>query len=125
MPLNISSLNFFRTLSFGGLLGSGIAGLLFLSYPHLFVNVIGIKSFVLFGGLVGAAFHQVIESTLKYLLGPVGNFIDYHEKRIELAYLRKGGKISDKQYREILFKLTERRFLGKESSGKKLLPPDE
>ena len=112
--MNLSFLNFFRALSFGGLLGCGLAGLIYMSYPNLFVNVIGIKTFVAFGGFLGAGFQQLIETTVKFVLRPLSDLIIYYEKLVELSILKSTGRISQGQYQAISYKLTEQRFLGKE-----------
>lgn len=104
-------LDFFRSLSFGGLLGAGVAGIIYLKFPY-FHSVVGLKSFMLYGGLVGAGAQRGIEAFINALISPIGQFIIYYEKLIELELLLSSEKVSIEQYRTINEKLTEVRFLG-------------
>ena len=122
---NLNFLTFFRALSFGGLVGSGIAGLLFLQFPHLFAGVVGIKTFIFFGACLGAGCQQFIEKLMILILRPVSDFITYYEKLAELMILRKAGQITDKEHASIVFQLTEQRFLGKRTANVPALPPKD
>jgi hypothetical protein len=121
MVQGFNYLDFFRSLSFGGLVGGGIAGIVYLRYPHLFKDIAGLKSFMLYGALAGASTQRTIEAAINLILFPLGRFIAFYESLVELEFLRFLGKVSEEQYKSIGEKLTEERFLGKSSD--KLLPP--
>jgi len=122
---NLNFLTFFRALSFGGLVGSGIAGLVYLYFPQLFAGVVGIKTFIFFGACLGAGCQHFIEKLMMLVLRPVSDFISYYEKLVELMILRKAGQITDKEHASIIFQLTEQRFLGKRGVDVPALPPKD
>jgi hypothetical protein len=123
--INLNFLTFFRALSFGGLVGSGVAGLLYLKFPQVFAGVVGIKTFIFFGACLGAGCQQLIEKLVGLVLKPVSDFISYYEKLVELAILRQTGQINDKEHASIVFQLTEQRFLGKRAIDVPALPPKD
>ena len=122
--MQFNFIEFFRSLSYGGLLGCGVAGVIYLLFYRTFEGVVSINTFVAFGGLIGAGAQQLIESVIRIALPPISSFISYYEKMIELSFLLHRGRITPEQHKEILSKLTQERFLGKRPNEQKLFPPD-
>jgi RNA polymerase sigma factor (sigma-70 family) len=120
----ISSL---RSLSFGGLLGCGVAYLIFLSYPHLFVGRVSLEVVVVFGGLLGAWLYRVIEWCLvKPFLLPFGRLFEYYAKLVQLTLQNRAELIDDDSYKKIKYQLDLAYFLGptdKVRVRKGALPP--
>jgi hypothetical protein len=120
-------LDYFRSLSFGGLLGALIVGLVYLKFPY-FQAFTGLKGAMFFGGVIGAGTQRAIQAVITFIIYPIGRFITYYEQLIELGALHAWGKISDDEYKTISSKLTESRFLGaplrdKPETPKAELPP--
>jgi len=111
---------FLRSLSFGGLLGAFIAGIIYLKFPY-FQSLTVLPTAMVYGGLAGAGCQRAIESVVNFVIAPIGRFVSFYEKLIELELLLYFNKISPDHYQAIRAKLTEERFLG--SSSNKLLPP--
>lgn len=61
---------------------------------------------------MGAGAQRGIEEIINTVLFPIGRFMAYYERLVELKFLRYWGKISDDEYETIIRKLTESRFLG-------------
>lgn len=92
-------------------MGAGAAGFLYFHYPALFGNasfftVIGI------GAGIGGGLQKLINKAVKSILHPLSKNDDYYEKLEELRILRATNQISETQYKDIVAKLTEKRFLG-------------
>ena len=119
--------SFLRSLSFGGLLGCGVAYLIFLSYPHLFVGRVRLEEIVVFGGLLGACLHRIIDWCLvKPFLFPFGRFIEYYGTLMQLKLQNKAQLIDDDSYKKIKYQLDLAYFLGptdKVRARKGALPP--
>lgn len=122
MTQGFNYLDFFRALSFGGLVGAGIAGIIYLKSPY-FHSSTSLKSFMFYGGLIGAGAQRGIEAIINTILFPLGRFIAYYERLVELSLLLHWGKISDDEYETIIRKLTEARFLGAPLPDKPVTPP--
>jgi hypothetical protein len=114
-------LEFLRSLGFGGFVGAGVAGFLFLYFPSLF----GAASFYLVVGIgagIGGGLQKLIEKGVKFVLHPLSQNDDYYEKLDELRTLRATNQISEAQYQDIVAKLTEKRFVGSTITNDKTLP---
>lgn len=113
MP-NISSfIDALRSLSFGGLVSTGIGGIIyFFIFPRLLVPIVAAKTFVIFCGLLGAGTQQALRGLFRNVVTPVGKFILYYEKLLELNKLRENNVISEEKYRQLIDRLTEERFVG-------------
>jgi hypothetical protein len=107
-----SGVDFIRGLTFGGLLGAGVAGLSYMVFPEFFASKVSLQSLVIFGGCIGTAGQQLIESVVRFAVLPATRTISFYEKMIELAVLRNRNHITQEQYTAILNKMTEQRFLG-------------
>jgi len=103
--------DYFRSLSFGGLLGAMIAGSIYLKFPY-FQAFTGLTGAMFFGGVIGAGVQRAIQAAVNFIISPVGRLITYYENLIELDLLRHWGKITDEDHQRINAKLTEGRFLG-------------
>jgi len=89
------SLTFLRSLSFGGLVGGAVSGLLYLLFPNFFSQYISLYRMVLFGALFGACIHRVFDAiVLKGILYPIGKTLGYYKKIVELQVQVSQGWIS-------------------------------
>ena len=129
MNVKVDIINYVRSLSFGGLLGCGVAYLVFLSYPHHFDGRASLETVVIFGSLLGAALHRAIDALLvKALLLPFVKFTSYYGKLIELTLQHRAGLIDDELYKQIKNELDRDYFLGpigKASVQERMLPPKQ
>jgi hypothetical protein len=125
--VKVDIISYVRSLSFGGLLGCGVAYLVFISYPHLFDGRASLETVVIFGSLLGAALHRAIDACLvKTFLLPFGRFTNYYGKLIELTLQHRAGLIDDELYKHIKSELDREYFLGsisKASVQERMLPP--
>lgn len=122
LPGGVNILDFFRSLTFGGLLGSLIAGAIYLKFPYLH-TLTSLHAAMIFGGLVGAGTQRGIQSLVRSIIYPIGRFLSYYEKLIELDLLLHWGKISKAEYETLNSKLTQTRFLGAPLGDSPQLPP--
>jgi hypothetical protein len=104
-------LEFIRSLGFGGFVGVGVAGFLYLNFPALF-GAMDFYTVLAIGAGIGGAFQKLIEKGVKFVIHPLSQNDDYYEKLDELRGLRATNQITEAQYQEIVAKLTEKRFLG-------------
>lgn len=129
MNLKVDIISYVRSLSFGGLLGCGVAYIVFLTYPHLFEGRASLEAVVIFGSLLGAALHQAIDACLiKTFLLPFGRFTNYYGKLIELTLQHRAGLIDDESYELIKKELVREYFLrpiGKASVQERMVPPKQ
>ncbi len=58
---------FLRSLGFGGLLGSGLLGIIYLLFPGLFPATVSIEIILVIGGLSGAGFHGLFEKLVRII----------------------------------------------------------
>jgi hypothetical protein len=121
--------NFLRSLSFGGLLGGGLAYLLFLSHPQLFAERATLEAVVIFGSVLGAALHRVIDACLiKTFLLPFGRFINHYGTLVHLTIRKRAGLMEDDEYRHIMTDLDRKYFLGQDEPARiqqPMLPPKD
>jgi hypothetical protein len=106
-------LEFFRSLTFGGLVGIGIAVFIYVRYKAALSGIVEFKIFASLGCALGTIAHRGIDRTMRAVFGPVGRFIADYEKFVELAVLRQRGLITEDVQKEIMNKLVRQRFLGK------------
>lgn len=113
------------SISFGGVVAGGAAAIIYLRYPHLFPSNVNIHTVTLFGIGLGTTCQRVFTSWIRSILYPISKDDDFYEKLEELHQLWRTNQITEAQYRDIVAKLTEKRFLGSASSqsADKSLPP--
>jgi hypothetical protein len=115
--------DYLRSLSFGGLVGGGIAGLVYINVPYLH-TLTDIWNFMLYGSMLGAAVHRGFSRLSQLVLHPLGRFLIYYEQQIELDLQFYFGRISQEEYKAFRAELTKQRFLGSKGPPDKLqLPP--
>lgn len=106
-------LTFLRSLTFGGVIGIGVFGFLFLAYPAFYSQYIRFEYMVTFGGALGAACHRGIDAILvKGILYPLGRKAEYYETLWELEQQRKRG-MDEETYLHIRRSLAEQYFLNR------------
>lgn len=107
----LKAAEYFRSLSFGGLAGGAVAGLLFLKLPQLFPAGTDLQTAILLGSVVGTVAHRFIEVVVvKSLLHPLAGFIVYYRKLVELAFLKR--LISEQTRKALIEEITVEHFLG-------------
>ena len=120
--MNYNLIETLRSLGFGALLGSGLLGLAYLIAPNFFPGASTMDIVLTVGGLIGAGAHQLIDTwILKGVLSPIGGFIGYYSKLVQLAFI--GKHLEEEQRRRLLHELTERHFLN--GNNRRLLPPSD
>lgn len=103
---------FIRSLGFGGLLGCGVACILFLIFPQIFPAFITLNTVATVGGIVGTSFHRVIDNVIvKQILGPISANITYVGKLIQIEHMKKRGMITEETSLELKDKLTKKYWL--------------
>ena len=113
VSFKLDIISFLRSLSFGGLLGCGVAYLVFLSYPNLFVGHVRVEAVVVFGSLLGACLHRLIDRCLvKGILSPFGRFLEYYGKLVQLTVQKRTELMDDDRYKELKYELDINYFLG-------------
>lgn len=122
-------LTFLRSLSFGGLLGAGVA----LALCVVFGQVEYTEYAIIYGGLLGAALHRIIDNLIiKGIFYPIGYFVAYYAKLIQIETLRRREIIDIKTCERIKRQLTLNYFTGEllnkdlpEAKSKTILLPNE
>jgi hypothetical protein len=108
-----SFINFFSSLSFGGIVGGLVSGILFLNYPQFFGLYLSFENMMLFGGILGASIHRLFYAVIiKGILHPIGKTIIYYEKLGELQIQLSNDLMDEHTYKLIKNKLDEEYFLG-------------
>jgi hypothetical protein len=119
--VRIPIIKFLRSLSFGGIVGSGIAGILYLRFPQFFGSVITLQDILIFGGALGASIHRGIDAiVVGGILHPLGKTMNYYGKLVQLEVQRRKGMMDHKTYRRIKAKLDDAYFLEENKSAKLL-----
>jgi hypothetical protein len=117
---SLSSLEYLRSLSFGGLISAGVAALIYFHYFDFFAPHITSIVFITFFGLLGAGLQNVIQRILGVVSPSVGRVIGFYENLAEVTALHRVGLISEARYEELIAKIVEKRFLGEST---RQLPP--
>ena len=113
-----------RSLGYGALFGAGVLGLVYALFVDRFYPVVSLRDVVLIGALIGAGLHKAIDTYLiKGLFHPVGSFVAYYGKLIQLIGLRRAGLISNRHATQLLRQLTDGYFLSDNEAKQKQLPP--
>jgi hypothetical protein len=100
--MKVDILGFLRSLSFGGLLGGGVAYLICLKYPQLLVEKTTPEMAVIFGSLLGASLHRAIDALIvQGLLPPFGRTVHYYTKLAEARFLKRNGIITERECNQI------------------------
>jgi hypothetical protein len=105
------TITFLRSLGFGGLLGGGIGGLIYLLFPGLFPDrdKVSLEGITLICGLIGAGFHGFFS---KLVTGNSGKFVVYY---MHLATLLTWGRLLGKRrQQEMIERLTAEHIFGKD-----------
>src|SRR5215467_4533595 len=111
------AITFLRSLSFGGLLGLGVAWLAYRQNQPYFVGKVIETHFLLFGSALGASVHRAIDSVLRAIMKPLFGHIEYYGKIAQLTHRRDKGRIGDVEYQSLVSRLTVRFFVGEETEG--------
>lgn len=104
-------LSLLRSLSFGGLLGGGLAGLLALML-NMFGISIPFEASVLTGTLLGGGLHRVVGRVWDYFAGTIASPRVLESELHRLLQLHDQGLLSDAKFIELTDKVIERRMLG-------------
>lgn len=90
---------------------AGFGALAYYRFPQYFS---GIQSYVLIGacGLIGAGLQKGIVKAVIFVLGPLGRFLTFYEKLLELEALKSRGTIDKSTHTQLVQKLCENRFIG-------------
>ena len=108
-------------------LDAGLHILFFYRIHTLFVGHARLEVVVVFGSLLGACLHRIIDWCLvKAFLLPFGRFIDYYGKLVQLTLQNRAQLIDDDSYKQIKYELDLAYFLGptdKVSVRNRVLPP--
>ena len=119
--MRVPLIKFLRSLSFGGFVGSGIAGILYLRFPQIFGTAITLNDMLIFGGALGASIHRGIDSiVVGGILHPLGKTMNYYGKLVQMEIQRRKGMMDHKTYRRIKAKLDDAYFL-EENKNTRLL----
>lgn len=121
-----------RALGFGGLLGGGLAGLVYSIWPNTFATGSDFQTVVTAGAIFGAGLHGVGERiVLAVVLGPLGKRVTYYTKLWELRLLVEREIVPTELGQQLLAELTasyilelppSRRTLQPTSKPKRLAP---
>src|SRR4030095_6242090 len=108
------TITFFRTLTFGGLLGLGIAWLTYKHNQPYFTGKVLETHFLAFGGALGASVHRAIDSALRFIMDPLFSYIKYRVKLWLLNGARMRGQIREVDYQYWGYILTVKFIFGEE-----------
>jgi len=103
----MSLVNYGRSFGAGGLVCGGLAGLLFILYPHVFPRHSTLQGLMLIGACLGSGFQRLASSlVLKPLL--------FYGSLAQLALLRRwtGDLIDERTYRMMARQIAVEYFLG-------------
>jgi hypothetical protein len=123
--MNISILEFLRSLGFGSLFGSGLTGLAYTIFYKYFSPSVSLRDMLIIGGLLGAGLHRMIDHYIfNNFFHPISSFIAFYSKLIQLSMLRRRGIISRRHANKLLKELTDKYFMAKPQPEKApRLPP--
>jgi hypothetical protein len=102
-----------RSLSFGGLLGAGIAGIIYLSSPLLRATGVTLYEMFLVGGLLGGGFHEAINRwIIRTFLGPWARSARHYIRVAEVLGWLRMGWITPPRAAQLINQLADSYFLG-------------
>lgn len=118
----LKAAEYLRSLSFGSLIGGGVAGLLFSKWPQLFPAGTDLEGALLAGSVIGTLTHRLIDTVvLKGLLHPLIRFVVYYRKLGELFLLRQ--VIDERTRKTLIDELTVEHFLERRLTAAAPVPP--
>lgn len=113
-----------QSLGYGGLLGSGLLGLIYLIWPNLFPAHIAFENVLAVGGLLGAGLHKTIGKFVeRHILKPLMSYIHFRMKMEQ--YLKYRSIMSDETRLKMLQKIVVDYLLGPNSKNSSLPPPED
>ena len=111
-----------RSVGYGALLGSGLAGAAALYLPDLFGAGVELRDVMLIGGCVGGAAHQLIDLVVLHgLFRPLARGATYYGRVLQICALRRGGILGDDHAADLLRELSTSYFLDVRRRGGGLL----
>src|SRR5262245_57161727 len=111
-------ITFFRSLTFGGLIGFGVAWIIYKRNQSYFAGNVLETHFLAFGSALGASAHRAIDSALRFVLKPLFDYVDYYLKLAQLTHLKQKGRIGDAEYQDMVNSLTVKFFVGEDVKTK-------
>lgn len=112
---------FFKSLSFGGIVGVGLFLVLYNFYPNLFGEKLDFYSLMFLSSCIGAAIHNGIDAIIvKKILSPFYRFSTYYFNLIQLHFDHQQGIIDEKDFIEIKSQIYKEYYLAANSSPKTL-----
>jgi hypothetical protein len=112
-------LKILRALGFGGLLGAGTFGVVYVTALTHLSPAVTLSDFAILGGLVGAGATQMISSVVSFVSAPLLRRTKYYVDVAELRFQVQQGLISEEVAIEISEDLARQHFLGNGKSGQK------
>ena len=100
----------FRSLSFGGLLVGGVAGVIYTWQPKWFQGA-DLRTVLLLGSMLGAALHNFINS----IFSPPMHYASFYFRFLNLLYLRR--YLSEEKTQELQEQLIVNLILGEERTA--------
>src|SRR5689334_13526689 len=73
-----------RALGFGGLLGAGAFGIVYIVVGPPHVATVTFEQFILIGGLLGAGIAHPVGKISALVFAPLASFIDHYRRKLEL-----------------------------------------
>ena len=111
-------ITFFRSLTFGGLIGLGVAWLTYKHNQSYFAGNALETHFLAFGSALGASVHRAVDSALRFVMKPLFDHVDYYLKLAQLTRLKQKGRIGDNEYTNLVNSLTVKFFAGEDVKTK-------
>ena len=111
-------ITFFRSLTFGGLIGMGVAWILYKRNQSYFEGKVSETHFIAFGSVLGISVHRAIDSALRFVMKPLFDHIDYFLKLAQLTMLKQKGRIGEAEYQNLVNSLTVKFFVGEDVETK-------
>jgi hypothetical protein len=123
MTFNRSWVESLRSLGFGGLLGSGVLGVLFFALPGHFGTGITLAQALEVGGLLGAGFHRALEAVVVDTVArPAARFVGHYLAIGQIVTQSRMGLMSGDEAAKLIRSLNRQYFLPPARSRKALGP---
>ena len=113
---------FLGSLTFGGMLGGGLAGLVHTLW--LTGSTTAFEPLVISGILLGSALHKPISIAWDHFLGPVARLGSSLIEVRKLQYYADRGLISPEKFHELIGRVIEDDILASSEKPKRLMAPD-